>query len=71
MLVHEVTDALGGSTIVFDFTKSLPAFLGSDEPDEERLPWQANGLDTPTALCDQMIRRTCGRRVPEAISARG
>ena len=71
MLVHEVTGTPGGSFIVFDFTKSLPAFLGSDEPDEERLPWQANGLDTATALCDQMMRRACGRRAPDAISARG
>jgi hypothetical protein len=48
-LVYEVTDGLGGSTIVFDVTKLPPASLGSDEPDEERLPWQANGLDTSTA----------------------
>jgi hypothetical protein len=48
-LVYEVADTLGGSTIVFDVTKLPPASLGSDEPDEERLPWQANGLDTSTA----------------------
>ncbi|GJE30346.1 hypothetical protein [Methylobacterium oxalidis] len=70
MLVHEVTDALGGSQIVFDVSRPLPAFLGSEEPEEERVAWPADGRDTPGDLCDHTSRRGHRRRSPEAISAR-
>ncbi|MEA1832098.1 hypothetical protein U8607_08380 [Methylobacterium durans] len=70
MLVHEVTDALGGSKIVFDVTRQASALIGSEEPEEERAAWAADGRDTPGELCDQTGRRTCGRRSPESISAR-
>ncbi|MDR7039882.1 MULTISPECIES: hypothetical protein [Methylobacterium] len=70
MLVHEVTDALGGSKFVFDVTRPVPAFIGAEEPEEERTAFPADGRDSPRELCDQAGRRACGRRSPESISTR-
>ncbi|KAB1071523.1 hypothetical protein [Methylobacterium planeticum] len=69
MLANEVTAALDGGIQFIDVAQPLPAYLSSDEPDDERVFWKASGHDTLDG-CDQAIRRSSGRRAPEAISAR-
>lgn len=71
MLVHEVTDAIGGSTIIYSGAKAAIDCSTVDEPEQASLPWYADDLDTAAAYFDQMSHRPSGRRSPEAISARG
>lgn len=71
MLIHELTDAIGGSTIIYSGTKATIDRSTTDEAEHASLPWYADGLDTAATYFDQISSRPSGRRSPEAISARG